>query len=526
MPRQRVVRFLNDRWAGNKLSAQTADKIESVYRKYEENGYYSDLKSTIKDVPDNLIDQSIKYQEDVVDPPSGELTDNQTLSVAFGTLSRSCVFGDSVGLGKSPEISGVINNIEHIDNADYSVLVVCENETTAKPMQRKMIQFTGKYYGYSDGVAKNVQPLIDSYIETGFVENLVVTVSIFKQPLFQQYVQYVKYLTGSNPYDIIVIDESHTVSHSNSQTYKAAVDLFGDVSMKFCLNATEFDTSLQEFYDQLNFCDPTFLPTKTKFTKDYCILVPNRFARGTKLSGKYKNTEDFKHKIGYRYWADTRIHRGGHVFNSSAEIIKVPTNSYQQSLLKRTTMPKIIINAPWTVDEHAAMTEDFCPKLGVLKDTISNILEESPKATILLYANLIESQNGVSHVLDNMGISHSIMNGATSPSDREDSIRKAKFSNDAYVLITNVGRSLDFEVVNYAIFYEFPTLATAIQFEGRMTRDLNIKDKHVKVLLAPKEYTKFKSQSHDRSVALDKLTNVDNSLILEMLLNNVDKVEH
>jgi hypothetical protein len=525
MPTRKIIHSLNGRWSGEYLDQETADKIESLYEVYNQDKYYNDLKHSIRDCNTEQIAESVSNETDVFNPPEGTLSESQTITAAFGILSRRCVFGDSVGLGKSPEVSAVINNIERIDNTRHRVLVISEDITRAEPMRDKMIQFTGKYYGLSTGQKADVQSIIDSYQEFGVVNNLVATVSIIKQPLFQQFVEWYKSTVGTDPYDVVVVDESHTLSNKNLQ-YNSAITLFKDVKNKFCLNATEFDSSLMEFYNQIAFCDETLLPTRTAFQKDYCVLVPNRFGRGFTPSGKYKNAEDFKKKIGYRYWADTRIHRGGKVLGSTAKIFKVEDNSYQNQLQKSTSMSRLAINAPWAIDKLAAMTKEYCPKLGVLQSELEGIFTDNKQAVVLLYANYKEAQQGISHLLDNMKIDHDIVNGETDDADRAAIIRKAKLVKSPYVLITNVDRGLDFGFINHAVFYEFPTVSRAIQFEGRLTRSLHIVNKHISVLLAPYEYKKFIKEGHAKAEALSKFTNADNSLILELLTNNVDEVSH
>ena len=113
------------------------------------------------------------------------------------------------------------------------------------------------------------------------------------------------------------------------------------------------------------------------------------------------------------------------------------------------------------------------------------------------------------------------MNGSTKIKEKNTLIDKFKMG-DLKVLITNVQKGLDFGNCNYCIFYNYdPSPNKMVQFEGRMTRERDIINKHVYVLISKgKELTKFKKDIADKAKASDMFAGSDFSCIMSLLLND------
>ena len=117
------------------------------------------------------------------------------------------------------------------------------------------------------------------------------------------------------------------------------------------------------------------------------------------------------------------------------------------------------------------------------------------------------------------------MNGDTPSEERHEIVEGFK-DNKFSVLITNVQRGLNFGNCNFVIFYQFPSVGKAVQFEGRITRQENIVGKHVYILLsAPKELKRFKTLLTDRAKALNAFASTDYSMLLGLLLKDKDSAE-
>ena len=91
------------------------------------------------------------------------------------------------------------------------------------------------------------------------------------------------------------------------------------------LNATPFESKLDIFYSQLHILDPSYLPAKTHFQKQYVVYdYRGMYPRPT---GKYKNAEDFRRKVGYRYFARTREEKGAVMEDCTGRVIVSPLSS-------------------------------------------------------------------------------------------------------------------------------------------------------------------------------------------------------
>jgi ERCC4-related helicase len=112
------------------------------------------------------------------------------------------------------------------------------------------------------------------------------------------------------------------------------------------------------------------------------------------------------------------------------------------------------------------------------------------------------------------------MNGSTKIREKNDLIDRFK-AGDLKVLITNVQKGLDFGRCNHCIFYCYdPSPNKMVQFEGRMTREYNIIDKHVYLLISRgSELNKFKKDVADKAKGSDMFAGSDFSCVMSLLLN-------
>lgn len=539
MGRRKVVSVYRGRYKGDYLTEGDCDRLEAIREAYEDGVFFGDLKGYLYDIPKSDV-ENIKYlatSEDLKERPKGELTDSQTVMLAFGLVSKKWLCGDSVGLGKTALMAATYNYLKaHRSEKAPKMLFLVDGEDVMNQNCDQLIRFTSDYFMAVTGRKQSAQNLVDFYLEHGYLPNVVGTHSLLRQPVFQELVSNYIRSTGKDPFGIVVIDESAVLGNSNTQVYKQAQSLFSEVEYRICLNATEFDVKLEEFYNQLNWVDPTLLPTRTQFKKDYYVMEWSPWTGYSKPSGKYKNAEDFRNKVGYRYLARTRKDLGATMKDCSAEIVGVPTNDYQKNLLRETSMPDMALNCPWAIDRNALMDEEFCPKLETLRGILNNDLgypmdvymtqvQGADTPQVLIYAHYKEAQVGIVALLNAYGVSNRVLNGDTPSEERHEIVDGFK-SNEFSVLITNVQRGLNFGNCNFVIFYQFPSVGRAVQFEGRITRQENIVGKHVYVLLStPKELKRFKTLLADRAKALNAFASTDYSMLLGLLLKNMNSVE-
>lgn len=269
------------------------------------------------------------------------------------------------------------------------------------------------------------------------------------------------------------------------------------------------------FYNQLNLLDNTFLPTKLNFEQEYCIK--DYTGMFPKLTGKYKNQKQFKNSVSYRYFASTRKANGAVMEGCGGGIRVSKLSKEQKRLLKETSMSRMVYDCPCSLDSSIEFTEENVPKLQSLKELLENDCKDA--VSILVFVHFKEAQTKLSEWLHKQGVSNRILNGDTSYNEGNVIITGFR-NNDYRVLITNVQKGLNFGNCDNCIFYSVePNPSKMIQFEGRMTRTFDIRDKHVYILCSEgKEYKTLTGVVKNRAEAIENMTEVDYSVVLSILL--------
>lgn len=524
MAKAKVVNLINNRYSGT-MDKDTCDVLEGIIELDRYNGSYQDLKHCIKNLSDRDVDTLISDFENYgmsitsIEKPDGTLRDEQTLGVAFLYTSRRCILGDSVGLGKTVQTAGAMNKLRDAYNSEgYSFRYLALTEKNlANQFRKEMIKFTGEYTYLIPNSGKDE---LDKFIELHpykeqLEHNIVGTYNILSSPVFIQWLEQSKTQGYGFPFNALIIDESSVLGGEAKTLINGYKAISGYFDIIIFLNATPFETKLNIFYNQLNLLDPKFLPTKEKFTKEYCVMD----YRGMfpKPSGKYKNADKFKQLIGYRYFARTREQKGAIQSDCDGRILISPLSKIQKKWLDRTQMKRIIYDCPSYLDETIDFNEENVPKLTSLRELLE---KECPKEdTVIISVYFKEAQKHLSEWLTNQGYSNMILNGDTSHTDRLKIIDDFK-QNKFKILITNVQRGLNFGNCNYCIFYSFEPNPTAmIQFEGRITRDFNVIGKHIYVLCSDGlELKTLNTIVKDRAKATSLFTKTDISVIMDLLL--------
>lgn len=523
MGRAKVVNYYNGKFRGSLTENEC--KILDVLRTVE---VVPDLKHIIYNLDDSLVDEMISSMRNygvlplIGEKPIGTLKDYQTVGVAYMYWAGSLILGDSVGLGKTVQASGLINylNNEYLNNFGRPVrFLFLTNKNLVEQTRRELIKFTGEYVDSVMGEARYCTKFINNN-PNGVDFSVIGTHSLLTQPLFTSW------LMGCDvfPFDVIFVDESSVLGNSGqkvTQIVKSARLLFPYFSRVVLLNATPFETNLKTFVSQLNLLDSEFLPTLQSIQKEYYIYdYRGMFPRPT---GKYKNADKFKQLVEYRYFARTRQSLGARMEDSDGKLIKVPLSEAQKRLLRHVSMWRMVCDCPnyfnnsFDDDSYVEFDEYNVPKLKALRELMEGDLVDVD--SILLYIPYIEAQNSVVEWLENRGISVGVLNGDTKNAVRDDIIRKFK-SKEYRVLVTNVQRGLNFGSCDYCIFYSFdPSPQRMAQMEGRITRSFDVIGKHVYLLCSEgREYDYLVEKIMERAKSSTEFTEVDSSCIMQLLL--------
>lgn len=521
---RRTLKYYNGRSIGDSLTEDDCKILDKLMYLSENNGYVEDLKHCIYNLSPMEI-ESIKAMGngDMIEKNIGTLSDSQTVGVAYMYYAKRVLMADSVGLGKTVMVCGLLNLLTlKLRKLGFSMKYLYFTEKNlVKETRDKMIKFTGEYADAIYGTKKDVERYISENRDD--VNNSVVcSFSVSKNVAFQEYIKWFKDNLNTVPYDIMIVDEAGSAlgNHKSDQyqTLKAIADMF---DMVIIMNATPFEKDLFMMYNQLDFVDSSILPTRTAFNKKYIVYdYSNPFWYRDKTNISYKNIDELKNLIAYRCISRTRKSTGSVMEDCSAEVILSDLSPMQKVLLNETSIPNMVFDCPGYFNGGAEeSTIENTPKLRDLLALVSKFTDMGE--SVLIYAIYKEAQYAIQNMLFEHGISCEVMNGETPMKERQKIIDEFKYGSNR-VLITNVQKGLDFDGCNYCIFYGYdPSPSKMVQFEGRMTRDYVIRGKHVYFLISRgKELTKFKDIVRRRAVASDSMVDSDFSCVMELLLDD------
>lgn len=520
MSKKREVVYRNGKLKGSLLTDETCDKLDSLMQLDEQRGFVRELKSVIYDLTPSDVAMIKKQRSNSgVELVRGTLENTQTIGVAYMYFAERLILGDSVGMGKTVQVCGLCNLLEShmLKQALEFRFLYLTGKNLVEQARDEMIKFTGNYVETVQGVKDSVTKFCRNnwdYLESSVVGSH----SLIRSLDFQEFMLHYYRDEGYNPFDVLIIDEAGDVlTNSTTQTYKAAKELAKMFDRIILLNATSFEKELRQFYNQLDFIDDTFLPTKTAFQKEYEVYD---YGVGPypQFSGKYKNAEKFRKEVGYRYLARTRKSAGATMTNCSADVIVSSLSVEQTELLKMVSMPNMVYDCPSYFKMGVDTNVDTTPKLGSLMWLLQGKLKN--ERSILIYARYKESQACIAECLQEYGYDSYILNG-DSPQDLRNAIIDKFKLGDIRILITNVQKGLNFGNCNHCIFYSYdPNPNRMVQFEGRMTRTYNIDNKHVYLLISRgNELKTFKKIVADRAKASDIFAGSDFSCVLSILLD-------
>lgn len=521
MGRKKEVVVRNGKYVGKYLDEQICKRLDTLINLNDRNGYIEDLKNIIYDLtPEEVELIKVSKANDFVDIKNsqGELTNLQTIGVAYMYYAKRLVLGDSVGLGKTVEVAGLCNLLESDlakSQQEFRFLFLTGKSYLAE-IQNKLIKFTGNYVEKVYGEKDKVKKFVDSNKED-IQFSVVGAHSLLKSVEFQEYFRFFLDSYGYNPFDILIIDESGDVlTNSTTQYYKNALFFAGLFDRVILLNATPFEKDLRMFYNQIAYVDDSLLPTKTAFGKEYEIM--SYTGAYPQFSGKYRNQDKFRNLVGYRYFARTRKGSGAEMKNCTADVIVSSLTQEQRELLKKTSMPYMVYECPSYFNMGIETNIQTTPKLATLLNLMNTKLAEAD--SVLIYSRYKESQRIIQEMLVEYGFTAEVMNGETTVEEREAISNRFRLG-DTQVLITNVQKGLDFDHCNNCVFYTYdPNPNKMVQLEGRTTRSFNIENKHIWAIVSRgDELRNFKKVVAERAQASDAFAGSDFSCILSILLD-------
>lgn len=524
------IKYYQGRYYQGNISDANA---QAIYNLITNSSAVSDLKHEITNLPYHIIQEQItKYSEYEkengfvkegqfpIDKSQyvGTLRDEQTVGVAFLYLNGSCLLGDEVGLGKTVQVAGFMNIARKqfaAQGKHFSALFLSE-KTSVEQIRSKLMQFTGEYVGLLHSGEQDVMKHFAETRDAGSDYSCVATHAALDSNVFLESV-------AKHPFDVLIIDETAILRNRNTGTYfnaKALSSLFKHI---IALNATPVELTLMDIYNQLDIVDPTLLPSKTEFEATFCKKRTMSNFR-TEIVG-YKNEDIFREAVSLRYLARTRADLGGIYEDNEYKIIVSPLSPEQKRLMKKTSLHQLCADYPTGVNRRVPYTPETCGKVKALIDIIDEIRDDM--TGILVYVKYKECQAELKEILEKRNLRVAIINGSISGKKRGQVIDEA--NQGMYdVILTNIYRAYDLPRFQVCIFYTVdPNPQTMVQFEGRITRDIDVVGKRMYMIFSEGAEMDVLKRLRERISASKMFTTTGRSLVSDAIVNrdNVERLD-
>lgn len=527
------------------------------------------LKKMIFNFPLELIQQSYEegisirdiLKRDNIDANQyiTELRDYQTVGTAFMYLSPRSILADGCGLGKTAEISGLINwlkvrdslvrkegeaiienikiarekgeNTEELENK-LSQLAAKPKELTRFLMavetsalaqtQAELARFTGLNIIAMPSEAPKLKRVIEKTDWTK-VDGIVIKHSTLRSDPFSKWLALNIDENGlCKIFNTFILDESSVIKNDTSKIYNYTKNICDIVTRVHLMNATTFETSILDIFNQVDMMNTLLLPKRWRIEKEFCTY--GRTSYWTKENGKakmnwrrertgYKNQAAFKDSLKLFYFGRCKADIGmdlPHIY----KVYEVePTNDMAVALEKGYRYSELL-NCPSLIpDAKIPMDRKHVPKLNRLCELIENDFSDS---SVMVYCFHLEAQAKIKEELEKIGRSVVTLNGSCT--DEERYAAQRGFNEGKYdVIITNIKRSLNLYGGDICIFYSMETNPSkAFQIASRIDRNVDDRTKTFVMLLykGTDEYkfftTKVKQRAKDaRDLTIDAKTTVD-----------------
>lgn len=488
------------------------------------------LKHMIFDFPAELVLRSIEEEKSIRDIVRdeqldykkylGELKDYQTLGTAFMYMSPRSVIGDGVGLGKTAEVSALINYLHQTKQLKRFLMAV---ETSALGQtQCELMRFTGLRVVALPSEAYKLNRLIKK-IDWTKVDGIVIKHSALRSDVLSKWLS-----LNINPdgtcrlFDTFFLDESSVIKNLTTKTAIYTKNICDICPRVHFMNATVFETNIMDIYNQMDMMNPALLPKKWRIEKEFCTF--GRSSYWTKENGKpkmnfrrdltgYKNQAIFKERLKLVYFGRSKSDIGmdmPHVH----KVYEVEPSNEQSMALQKGYRYMEVLNCPSLIpDLHLETNRKTVPKL----DRLCNLLEtDFADCKVMVYCFHNEAQQAIADECRKIGRNPVILNGQSKDQERWEI--QTKFNKGEYdVIITNIMKSLNLFGGDVCIFYSNSmTPSKMFQVAGRIDRNVDDKIKTYILLIysGTDEYKHFmevtKQRTRDaRDLTIDAKTTVD-----------------
>lgn len=517
-------------WNGKYLSTMTEQQA-SLIMQTRSMEVIPNLKNMLFNFPPELLLQSINEQisireivkRDNIDYTKylAQLRDYQTVGTAFMYLSPRSVIADGCGLGKTAEISGLINWLKY--KGELTRFLIAVETSAIAQTQYEIARFTGLYVIAMPSEAPKIKKVIEKTDWTR-VDGIVIKHSTLRSDAFSKWLSLNLDDKGMcKIFNTFFLDESSVIKNQDTKMYTYTKNICDIVGRIHLMNATTFETSIVDIYNQIDMIDTNLLPKRWRIEQDFCTY--GRTSYWTKENGKaklnwrrerngYKNQEIFKKSLELVYFGRSAKDVGKdlpHVY----KVYEVePSNAMSLALASGKYRYNELLNCPSLVKEaNIPMDRKNVPKLDRLCDLIEN---EFADRNVMVYCFHLEAQAAIADEMRKIGRKPITLNGACTDDERK--AAQDGFNNGTYdVIITNIKKSLNLHAGDVCIFYSMETNPSkSFQIASRIDRHINDDIKTFVLMLykGTDEYkfftTTVKQRAKDaRDLTIDAKTTVD-----------------
>lgn len=480
---------------GDKLTDSQCSQLMALHELSDAGSSVPSLESAIFDLPADQVDAIFSGADPASfpTPPLGSLRGYQTIGVAFMLTSRQCVIADSVGLGKTAQVAGFINQLDPFSAVSPRPILVVTESNLVVQTAKELIRFTAQPVSIIPSQAKDIKgylSAVDSQLGGSLPPVVVGSHSVMKSRVFQEWLLSKPHNPTQGIYSLfaVVVDESGVISSGSTEFFESATFFNSLTEFTVIMNATAFEGNLLRLYWQLKFVDESFLPGITQFRNEYEVKSFNPSLGYATFTGIYRRGEEFNSLIRLRYLKRTRQSMGARVSSCTSTLMVLDKSALQKTLYSKASRPQVVNDMPTMLLSSEEFSTVNTPKAGAVVDILTNPQASPPGSdwvsapTVLVYCQFLEAQYNLARALQEQGISVGVLNGSTPSQVRYSTIQEFS-EHKIRVLITNVMKGLNFPGTSHVIIYSLPgNTDSMVQFEGRVTRSFDVSDKHLIVL--------------------------------------------
>ena len=423
----KTPKIWNGKYIGS-MSEQQANLIMAT----RETKLIPNLKHELFNFPPELIKQSIDectsirniIVRDKIDykPYIAELRDYQTVGTAFMYLSPRSIIADGCGLGKTAEVSALINWLK--SQGELTRFLIAVETSAIGQTQYEIAKFTGLNTVALPAEAAKIRKAIQN-IDWTKVDGIVIKHSTLRSDEFSKWLALNLDENGMcKIFNTFFLDESSIIKNDETKIFKYTRNICNLVKRVHLMNATTFETNIIDIYNQMDMMNEELLPKKWRIENEYCTY--GRSSYWTKVNGKaqlnfrrertgYKNQAAFKDSLQLVYFGRSSKDVGKdlpHVY----KVYEVEPTAKMVEELGKGRRYNELLNCPVLIpDAKIGMSREEVPKLDRLCSLIENEFKDE---SVMVYCFHIEAQKAIAKELEAIGRRPIILNGQCTDAER------------------------------------------------------------------------------------------------------------